>query len=244
MASSIRSVASAFAILRLLANSGPLTLTGIGQELGLSPSSCLNLLRTLVDQGAVERESKAKLYRLARSWAETRLFDADRDRAMAERLRAAMAQVATGHEATVGLWKVAPGRRLQLIAHAECNAAMRIQLADGQRQPIGGGAVGRALAAAERPGDAELARRFAEVRWQSPLPLSAYLEQIAEAAQQGFAIDEAATFTGVTSLAAVVGEERPAYLVSASIFAGSRSQVELRALGASLTRIGEAGSTR
>lgn len=244
MASTIRSVASAFAILRLLAVSGPLTLTGIGQELGLSPSSCLNLLRTLVDQGAVEREGKAKLYRLAPSWAVTGLFDVGRDRAMAERLRAAMAQVANEHEATVGLWKVSPGRRLQLIAHAECNAAMRIQLADGQRQPIGGGAVGRALAAAEKPGDAELARRFAEVRWQSPLPLSTYLEQIALAAEQGFAIDEAATFTGVTSLAATVGEDHPAYLVSASVFAGSRRPAELQALGTALRHAGKTESAR
>ena len=244
MASSIRSVSSAFAILRLLADSGPMTLTGIGQELGLSPSSCLNLLRTLVDQGAVEREGRAKLYRLVPSWAETRLFDAGRDRAMTERLRASMAPVATEHEATVGLWKVSPGRRLQLIAHAECNAAIRIQLADGQRQPIGGGAVGRALAAAEKPGEAELARRFAEVRWQSPLPLSTYLEQIALAAQQGFAIDEAATFSGVTSLAATAGMDRPVYLVSASVFAGSRSPAELHALGTALRQAGKAGSAR
>jgi DNA-binding IclR family transcriptional regulator len=244
MTSSVRSVDNAFAILRLLAESGPQTLTGIGQELGLSPSSCLNLLRTLVDQGAVEREGRAKLYRLAPSWAETRLFDAGRDRVMIETLRAAMAQVAREHEATVGLWKVSPGRRLQLIAHAQCNAAMRIQLADGQRQPIGGGAVGRALAAAEQPGDAELARRYAEVRWQSPLPLSIYLEQIALAAEQGFAIDEAATFTGVTSLAATVGEDRPAYLVSASVFAGSRGAKELHALGTALRQAGKAGSAR
>jgi IclR family acetate operon transcriptional repressor len=244
MSGPVRSVSQAFAILRLIAESGPLTLSDVVRALELSPSSCFNLLATLLNEGVIEREASSKRYVLTRDWAKADLFNAGRDRAMAEMLRAAMVQVAREHEATVGLWKVSPGRRLQLLAHAQCNAAMRIQLADGQRQPIGGGAVGRALAAAEMPGDAELARRFAEVRWQRPIQLNTYLDQIVLATKQGFAIDEAVTFTGVTSLAAVVGDERPAYLVSASVFAGSRSPEELQVLGTALRLTGMGASTR
>ena len=70
MITHVRSVAQAFAILRLLAVSGPLSLTDVGRALDLSPSSCLNLLRTLVDEGAVERETGRKVYRLTGEWAE------------------------------------------------------------------------------------------------------------------------------------------------------------------------------
>jgi IclR family transcriptional regulator, acetate operon repressor len=240
MTSSVRSVANAFAILRLLAQSGPMTLTSIGQELRLSPSSCLNLLRTLVDQGVIKRDGGSKVYELVRSWADAELFDGGRDRVIIERLRAPMANTARDLDATVGLWKVVPGSRLQLIAHVQSDAAMRIQLADGQRQPIGSGAVGRALAAAQQPSDAELARRFSEVRWQSPLPLRTYLEEITQAANRGFAIDNGATFAGVCSLAAIIGQEHPTYLVSASVFAGSRNLTDLHQIGNALTAMGTA----
>lgn len=234
MSSPVRSVASAFSILRMLAESGAATLTAIGQELGLSPSSCLNLLRTLVDQGAIEREGGSKRYRLSAEWAAAGLFTAGQDQAVIDRLRPVMTQLAREFSATIGLWKVSPGRRLRLIAHAICETPMRIQLADGQRQPLGGGAVGRALAARQRVGDAELARRYSEVRWQAALPLSSYLDEVALAARLGYAIDNGAAFAGVCSVAAALDADSPSMVLSASIFAGSRSEAEVEAIGSAL----------
>src|SRR3546814_17307757 len=65
MTGPVRSVSQSFAILRLLAEAGTLTLSDIGRTVGLSPSSCLNLLKTLVGEGAVERDARTKYYRLA-----------------------------------------------------------------------------------------------------------------------------------------------------------------------------------
>ena len=135
MTSPVRSVALAFAILRLLAETSPLTLSELGRALMLSPSSCLNLLRTLVDEGVVEREGRTKRYRLTQDWASADLFQAGRAQNVIDRMRPMMAQFAMEFGATVGLWKVIPGGRLRLIAHVENDAPMRIQLADGQRQP-------------------------------------------------------------------------------------------------------------
>lgn len=235
MTSPVRSVASAFAILRLIAESGPATLTEIGQNLDLSPSSCLNLLRTLVDQGAIEREIGTKRYRLTDEWSDSGLFLGGRDAAVIDQLRPTMTRLARDFEATIGLWKVSPGRRLQLIAHALCNAPLRIQLADGQRQPLGGGAVGRALAAAQQVNDAELARRYSEVRWQTPLPLSSYINEVARATRLGFAIDNGAAFPGVCSIAAALGGDSPALILSVSIFAGSRTDDQIESIGRALS---------
>ena len=64
----VRSVSQAFAILRVLAAQGSaLTLTDIVRTTGLSPSSCHNLLRTLVGEGVIEAES-GKRYRLTPGW--------------------------------------------------------------------------------------------------------------------------------------------------------------------------------
>ncbi|MGQ2929150.1 MAG: helix-turn-helix domain-containing protein, partial [Sphingopyxis sp.] len=49
-------MSQAFAVLRLLADSDPLTLSDIGRSLGLGASSCFNLLGTLVAEGAVVRD--------------------------------------------------------------------------------------------------------------------------------------------------------------------------------------------
>ena len=54
MSQPVRSVAQAFAILRLLADGDGLTLSEIGRALDLSPSSCFNLLNTLVAEGAID----------------------------------------------------------------------------------------------------------------------------------------------------------------------------------------------
>jgi len=237
MTTNIRSVAQAFAILRVLADSAPQSLSELGRTLDLSPSSCLNLLRTLVDEGVIEREAGTKRYCLTREWAAADLFQAGSTRALIDRMRPAMVQFAREHGTTVGLWKVVPGRRLRLIAHGESNARMRIQLADGQRQPLGGGAVGRALAAAQHLDDSELARRHAEVRWQRPMPLTRYIQDVRKAEREGYAIDDSVAFPGVCSIAVALPDLPAGTCLSASFFSGSISAVEIERIGRLLNEL-------
>jgi len=237
MSGSVRSVRQSFAILRLLAHAGPMTLSDVGRALGLSPSSCLNLLRTLADEAVIEREAATKRYRLAPDWAASGLLADNRAQTVLKRMRPAMARFAREHGATVGLWTVAPGRRLLLAGHAESDGAMRIQLADGQRQPLGGGAVGRMLAAVQRISDAELARRYAEVRWQSALPLTRYVEEVRRAGERGYAIDDGLAFAGVCSVACAIGGDDARFLLSASVFAAAHSETEVNHIGQSLAAL-------
>jgi DNA-binding IclR family transcriptional regulator len=233
---SIRSVSQAFAIIRHLAESGPLTLSEVAAALNVSPSSCLNLLRTLVNEGVLEREADAKRYRLAGNWAEANLFGRPVTHTI-NALRPGMARVARDFAATIGLWQVTSGSRLRLIAHAECKAQMRIQMADGQRQPLGGGAVGRALAAAQGVGEAELARRFAEVRWQRPMNLADYVRDVRATGARGYAIDDGLTFAGICSLAVALPDATPDLCLSASIFSGSRDEADIAVLGLGLAAL-------
>ena len=237
MSSPVRSVAHAFAILRLLAESPPLTLSDLGRALARSPSSCLNLLRTLVDEGVVEREAGSKRYRLTRDWASADLFQAGRAQHVVDRVRPMMVQLMREHAVSTGLWKVAPGNRLRLIAYVESDAPMRIHFAEGQRQPLGSGAVGRALAAAQHVDDGELARRFADVRWQKPMPLQRYIGEVREAERQGFAVDDGMAFAGVCSIAMAMAEPHPGFVISASFFSGAKSSADIEQTGLALTRL-------
>lgn len=231
MTGPVRSVSQALAILRLLAETSPMSLSDIARVAGLSPSSCLNLLKTLVEEGAVERDARTKQYRLARAWAASDALRDGNAQGLIDRAQPLMAQCAEQYDAALGLWKVISRERVRLIARAESKAGVRVAMADGQRQPLGGGAVGRALAAAQGVGREELARRYAGVRWQAPLSFDDYAAQVARAGAAGFALDEGFTHRGICTAAVSIA---PGFCLSASIFAGSRDPAEVEALAEAL----------
>ncbi len=235
----VHSVSQAFAILRLLADAKPLTLSDIGRAVEISPSSCLNLLKTLVAEGAIERDDHKKRYRLAAAWQAAGLLQDSQAVRLIDRAPALMAHFAQSHEMAVGLWKIVSRDRMQLVAHAESNAGMRLTLADNQRQPLGAGAAGRAIAAAQAIGETELTRRFAPVRWQAELSLATYAQQVDDAAAKGFALDRGYTHRGVITAAAALAEIAPGFCLTASFVAGSRTDRELEALGTALAELAD-----
>ena len=240
MTGPVRSVSQGFAILRLLAAGQPLTLSDIGRATGLSPSSALNLLKTLVAEGAVELEAAGKRYRLTAAWSAVDALRGDAGQALVERALPAMERFARVSGAAVGMWKIASRDRMQLVAHVESNADVRLRLADAQRQPLGGGAAGRAVAAAQAVDDSELARRFSAVRWQAELNFADYAEQVRLAARQGFAVDRDFAHRGIWTVAAAMPDVAPGYCLSASIFAGARSEAALGELGRELCALRDA----
>ena len=239
MTGPVRSVSQALAILRLLAETSPMSLSDIARVAGLSPSSCLNLLKTLVDEGVVEREARTKHYRLARAWAASEALRDGAAQGLVDRAQPLMAQFARRHDAAVALWKVISRERVRALSREESDAGMRVAMADGQRQPLGGGAVGRALAAVQRVTRDELARRFAPVRWQAPLSLADYAAQVEEAAVRGFAVDDGFAYRGICTVAVAIAGVAPGFCLSASMFAG-RSAAEVAALGEELVGMRDA----
>lgn len=235
----VRSVSQAFAILRLFAGDGRrMSLSDVARVQGLSPSSCLNLLRALVREGALLRDEATRTYCLAPAWAAAGVLDDAATRAIA-RWQPLLARFAAEHDAAVGLWRQVGEARLTLVALAESGAATRIHMALGQRQPVGGGSTGRALAAAAELSEAALRRRFAAVRWQKALTFEQWLEQVEDARRAGYAIDDGYGHAGICSLGAVVRDEAGAseFCLSATVFGGSRSAGEIAALGRALANL-------
>lgn len=230
----VRSVSLALAILRLLTEAGPLSLSEIGRATGLSPSSCLNLLRTLVEEGAIERGERGKQYRLTQSWAAFAALQAGAAQGVIARARPLIAQFAQAHDASAGLWRMVGDGRIQLVARTESSAETRIHLVEGQRQPLGGGAAGRSIAAAMDLTPDQLQAAFAAVRWQRPPSFDAYLDQIAHIRAKGYAVDDGQMHVGICSVSAALPHDTPEFCLSASIFAGSRTNDEVEALGRAL----------
>jgi DNA-binding IclR family transcriptional regulator len=142
--------------------------------------------------------------------------------------------MARAWHAPIGLWRVAGRDRLQLVALGQSVAATRIHMEEGQRQPIGSGAVGRALAATQRAGRDELARRFAAVRWQRPVTFDDYAREVAQAVTLGYGVDDGLSYAGIASIAVCLPDEAHTLCVSASVFAGSRTDAEFADLAAAL----------
>lgn len=235
----VRSVSQAFAILRLVAARGQaMTLSDIARSAGLSPSSCLNLLRTLVAEGVLHREQEGRRYQLAANWAAADVLCGSAQRFVAH-ARAKLDEFARTEDAAIGLWQLVPGARLVLVVLAESGAATRIHMAEGQRQPWGGGATGRAIAAADNLDKSELARRFEGVRWQRPLAFASYADQVAQAASVGYAIDDSYGHAGICSIGAVVPGEQEGqrFCLSASLFSGARTAAQIRALARRLVQV-------
>lgn len=235
MAGPVRSVSQAFAILRLLAGEGPMTLSQVCRETGLSPSSGLNLLRTLVGEGALERAPGGTVYRLASAWQGADLLTGARMARLVARVQPLITRFAKTHDTACGLWQELGGDRLALVALGESEAATRIHMAIGQRQPVGGGSIGRALIAADAPDMADMERRFARLRWRRPLAFAAWVEQVGRARQCGFGVDDGYAFPGIVSIGVLVpGTRNPRLCLSASVFVGARSEPEIETLGRAL----------
>jgi DNA-binding IclR family transcriptional regulator len=238
MSGPVRSVSQAFAILRLLAGEGAMTLSQVCRETGLSPSSGLNLLRTLVAEGALERAPGGTVYQLAPAWQGADLLTGARMARLMARVQPLITRFAKAQDAACGLWQQLGGDRLALVALGESEAATRIHMAIGQRQPVGAGSTGRALIAADAPDPVEMERRFAQLRWRQPLSFAAWVEQVARARQCGFGVDHGYAFPGIVSIGVLVpGTRSPRLCLSASVFVGARSDAEIESLGQALCNL-------
>ncbi|WBH15632.1 IclR family transcriptional regulator domain-containing protein [Sphingomonas radiodurans] len=237
MDAQVKSVSHALAIMRHLASGQPQTLSEVARACALSPSTCLALLRTLSAERVLVAAT-GKRYALAPAWHENVTQWADPQAQVVAAAQPLLAKLARTLEAPVGLWRVVPRERLQLVALGESKAPTRIHMAIGQRQPIGGGATGRALAAAQRLDERAVAARFAAVRWESPLDLETYRRQIMDAARDGYAVDDRFGHAGVRSVAVVVVGAEPALCLSASFFADVALRWTLAAVGEQLKALG------
>ncbi|MXO89947.1 IclR family transcriptional regulator [Pontixanthobacter aquaemixtae] len=197
-------IARAVAILRLLGRSEkPLGVQAIARELELVPSTCLYVLRALVEEQLVAVDPNSKLYRLdagvlslARGWLKQDRF-ADIVQPELD-LLAQQSGVSTMAVQIVGL------DHIIVIGTAQGSASFQLSAHIGSRFPALISATGRCIAAFADVSVASLQERFSELRWDNPPTFEQWLTQIGETRTRGFAVDDGFYMAGATVLAAPV----------------------------------------
>jgi DNA-binding IclR family transcriptional regulator len=197
-------ISRAAAVLRLLGKSDtPLPLQAIARELGLVPSTCLYVLRALVAEELVAFDPDTKRYALeagvltlARQWLRRNQFS--------DLAQPLLDRIAHGFGVTMLGVQIVGLDHMVVVALALAGQNFQLSAQIGSRFPALISATGRCLAAFGGYSEAELARRFARLRWDDPPSFAQWQAQVAEARAQGFAIDEGNYIAGVTVIAAPV----------------------------------------
>ncbi len=240
----VGSVVQALSILRYIARTRePAGVTSIARALQINPSSCFNILRTLVAEGFLERDDDTKTYILGIAPLDLARSVIDENGAFPY-LRPDMQRVADGFSVTTTLWRLTRSERWVLVGLAESLALARIHMTIGQRLPLYCGAMGRVLAAHRALPQSEMLSRFKAVRWHQAPKVEEYLRQVEETAERGWGLDENQFNQFFSSIAAPVidGAGRVRFCVTQTMFAGQHSPVELQDLGEATLRVADHAS--
>lgn len=239
-------VTAAIGILRQLAGApSPQGVTAIAKAVGLSPSSCFNILRTLASESFVHFDPATKAYTLGLGSIALARKALDPSAAL-DLVRPQLEDMARRFDVATSLWRISMTDRLVLIGLAESPATTRIHLTVGQRLPKYLGAMGRTVAAHTDLEGKAFAEQFAALRWDHAPDLASYKAEVAKVRSRGWAIDVDNFMLGVTSIAAPVldrtGDVR--FCISNIFFSGQRGPADLNILGEATVALAEDFSRR
>lgn len=215
----VQSLVRALAILNRLATADEgVTLTEIGQQVGLSPSTAHRLLTTLEQERYVHFDAERRLWSVG-----VQAFVAGnsflKTRTVANLARPHMRALMEEAEETVNLAMVDQNEAVYL-AQVECHQLMRAFARPGRRVPLHCSGVGKALLSALS--DAEIAR----VLHQRGMPrmtvktinnTAALRADLAQSRQRGYAIDDEEHAVGLRCIAAVIFNEASEAVAAISV---------------------------
>lgn len=246
----VPAVTRAIAILRLLGRSPtPMTLKAISQSLEMVTSTCLHILRVLVDEGLVKMDAETKRYglgvgmlTLARSVIETSPFPT-LVQPVLDRLSGTWNVTAIGVEVT-GI------DHMVVVALSRSRAPFRLHVDVGSRFPALISATGRLVAAFTELPPAEIERRFKALRWEQPPDLEAWRKEVQAVRKKGVSIDRGNYINGVAVVAVPVFDSHGRLthsLVAAGVadqIGGAKSQALAKDLQAEAQALSQMMATR
>lgn len=232
----VPAVSRALSILRLLAaNAEPMTLKAISEELDLVTSTCLHILRVLVDEGMVKVEPGTKRYALdvgvlalARSVVENNPFPA--------RVQSALDRIAERRNVTMIAMKVSGLDDLVVLALGKSKGPFRLYVEVGSRVPALTSATGRIVAHHSGLSDSELARHFKSLTWENPPSFETWLKEVKSVQRKGFAVDRGNYINGISVLAVPIldPQGRMTHALAALGVADTLPALKLQALAADM----------
>ncbi len=232
----VGALVSGLRILRYLARGGTAVgVSRIARDLGLNPSTCFNLLKTLQHERLVTFDDATKTYAIGLGLVE--LAKGTLEESTYTRLaRPHLAQIAARYPVTATLWHRTSRERVVLVERAENDSAIRVQMSIGQRLPMYIAALGRCIAAHSGLSTSELRERFDALRWQDGPSFDDYLADVNDARRRGYAVDSANYVKGVTTVSAAIldRDARPLMAISAVGFTAQMNKATIKAIGEEL----------
>lgn len=197
----VPAVTRSIAILRLLGGQKQgMGVKAIADKLGLIPSTCLHILRVLVDENLVRQEPGTKRYvlasgmvSLARSVLGSTGFASLAQPAL-DRLTAAYGITAMGVELT-------QRGTMLVLAAARPDQPVQLHADVGSEFPCMTSATGRLVAAYGDWTQDELRTRFRMIEWDQPPAVEEWLHEVAQTREQGWSVDRDRFKNGITAFA-------------------------------------------
>jgi len=203
----VPAVSRSIAILRLLGKArGPLGVNAIAHALGLVPSTCLHILRALVEEKLVAFDRQTKHYRLgigmlalARSALDSNAFPA--------LIQAGLDQLSTAYNVTAIAVDVTDADQMVVVALSRSTIPFRLHVDVGSVFPSLLSATGRLVAAFSQQSRAELKAQFAKLRWDGSINFDTWYLEVQQAMQNEYSIDRGTYIAGVTIVAVPVRQQ-------------------------------------
>ncbi len=238
MPQKVNAIANGYAILKFLAaQEKEQGVTVIARSTQVSPSSCFNILRTLVELELVKFDQRSKGYSLGLGIFELARMGLAQDPILAA-AQPLLLTLARKHNATLSLWDIVHNSESVLIAMGENSSPARLQLQIGTRLPSGAGATGRANLSLHEADTDWLKTKFSEVRWQAPIEFDEYLDDLKNAKADGYAIDRDKYYAGVSAVSSAFEDSKTGrtFCITAVLLSGAHDENSLRRVGRDLKR--------
>jgi len=190
------------AILRLLGKTHQaMSLRDIASELDLVPSTCLNILRVLVDESLVLFDPNTKRYRLGMGVLSLARSILSRD-VLLDFFRQEMGVISARFHTTAVATRLEHRRAITLAATMPA-AGFSINIEVGSRYPSYMGTSGRCLAAHSNNADA-IYEQLTRGRWHKMPDKETWLEEVEMCRTLGYTVDQGNLNAGVTVVATPV----------------------------------------
>ncbi len=195
-------VTRAVAVLRRLgALAAPVGVNPLARDLGLVPSTCLHILRVLVEEGLVDFDPATKRYQIgvgilpiARNAIQRNSF--------ATLATPALEDLSSRFGVTAVATQLLELQQMVVVAISQARLPYRLSAELGSRFPALISATGRCVAAYSGLDEAALRERFERLKWANPPSFETWRGQVDQARAAGYGVDAGDYIAGVTIVAA------------------------------------------
>ncbi len=197
-------VARAATVLRLLASETTgLGVSEIARRVGLVPSTCLHVMRALVEEGFVDFDIEKKTYRTGVGLL-TLVREALASSDYPKIAQPSLDRLASRHKVAAIAVELDGRDRMVAVAIAQTRDLISLHVNLGSRFPSYISATGRLVAARSGLSREQLQEKFGELRWEKPPKFADWYADLERVQREGWAVDRGNFIRGVAVVASLV----------------------------------------